>query len=55
MCNWTEDEDGYWFSDCKHCFDFTLDGPIGNVFKFCPYCGEKLTEVKAPLEGEQDA
>ena len=45
-CNWSEDEDGYWETECgdMHCF---LDGgPTENKYQFCPYCRGEIIENK---------
>lgn len=45
-CTWTEDEDGLWNTTCEEIFQ-TIDGtPSENSFRFCPYCGKPLEEVK---------
>lgn len=50
ICTWTaiKDPDSgiIWFSDCGHEYLFEDEGPIGNEFAFCPYCGKRLVEVK---------
>jgi len=49
-CAWEEDQDGIWHASCgdtkDHCFYFESDGPERNGFKFCPFCGRKLAQVK---------
>lgn len=51
-CTWTKDEDGIWTSSCHRksgegpSFCFEVDGPQGNRFQFCPYCGKPLVEAK---------
>lgn len=52
-CEWAEDMDGNWDTSCNKVFVFlNYDGPEGNGFKFCPYCGGQLAEV--PHEEAQD-
>lgn len=52
-CEWAEDMDGNWDTGCNKVFVFlNYDGPEGNGFKFCPYCGGQLAEV--PHEEAQD-
>lgn len=46
-CEWTEDDDGSFDTTCENKFEFTWDGPKKNGFKFCPYCGEPLKEVRS--------
>lgn len=43
-CTWSDDRDGSWFSDCRQVFIFTEEGPIGNGFAFCPFCGKPIAE-----------
>ncbi len=42
-CNWAEDEDGNWFTDCGDGFTFIDGTPDENHMKFCCYCGKPLT------------
>ena len=42
-CQWKEDEDGIWRSDCGNLFEFMADGPTENEFRFCPYCGANIS------------
>ena len=44
-CDWEENENGYWDSDCGNAFGFTDGSPIYQGFKYCPYCGKLLTET----------
>lgn len=50
LCTWENDEEGIWHPLCdrdgKNQFCFTDDGPEGNGFKFCPFCGRPMVEVK---------
>ena len=45
VCDWEENEDGWWNTDCGNAFEFTDGSPIYNEFKCCPYCGKTLTET----------
>lgn len=45
-CEWLEDEDGLWVTDCNEDFQFTSHGPSENGFEWCPYCGKKLIEIQ---------
>jgi hypothetical protein len=45
VCEWSYDDD-HWDSGCGECFEFTDGGPVYNQFVFCPYCGNRLKEVK---------
>ena len=42
-CQWKADEAGSWRSDCGYTLAFTVDGPTENQFRFCPYCGGKIS------------
>jgi len=44
-CDWEQNEDGWWNTDCNNAFQFTDGSPIYNEFKFCPYCKKMLTET----------
>ena len=50
-CTWEADEDGIWYAACdrasQNLYCFTEGGPEGNGFKFCPFCGRPLVEVKS--------
>ena len=41
-CEWIENDDGVWVTECDELFEFTDGGPKENWFNFCPYCGNKL-------------
>lgn len=43
-CTWSDDRDGFWYSDCQQVFIFNEEGPIGNGFAFCPFCGKPIAE-----------
>ena len=43
-CEWTEDSDGTWNTDCKSAFVLNDGNPRENGFKFCCYCGGKLIQ-----------
>lgn len=46
-CQWKEDGDGIWNTGCGHLFEFTEDGPTENNFRFCYYCGGKISIADA--------
>jgi hypothetical protein len=50
LCPWGKDEDGIWHPLCdkdgENQFRFTDEGPEANGFKFCPFCGRPMVEVK---------
>jgi hypothetical protein len=52
-CDWEENEDGWWNTDCGNAFEFTDGSPIYNEFKCCPYCGKTLTET--PYSEDDDS
>ena len=41
-CEWREDDDGNWWTECDRAFTFYVSGPHGNGFGFCPYCGKPI-------------
>lgn len=45
ICEWEENDEGWWNTDCGNAFEFTNGSPIYNEFKCCPYCGKTLTET----------
>ena len=36
----------YWETGCDNLFQFHAGGPKENHFKFCPYCGKPIEEVR---------
>ncbi len=46
ICEWTEDEDGNWDTECGEKHTFIDGGPRENGAKFCCYCGFALVAVK---------
>ena len=47
-CKWEEDEDGdgLWHTGCKEIHILMEGTPTENKYKFCPYCGKEIEEVK---------
>ena len=43
-CEWSEDANATWCSDCGELMEFNDGTPSQNKFKYCPYCGEILQE-----------
>lgn len=43
-CEWKDDEDGNWHTQCKNSFSFEDGVPSANGMKFCCYCGKILIE-----------
>ena len=53
-CTWSEDEDGVW--ECSACGAMWVlsDGtPFENKMRYCPECGERITEEKK-YKGEDE-
>jgi rRNA maturation endonuclease Nob1 len=42
-CVWKVDDCGIWCTSCENMFELTSGDPHENGFRFCPYCGEKLS------------
>jgi hypothetical protein len=51
-CQWTQDSDGNWNTDCGYLFVFLANGPRENGMQFCCYCGKELIAV--PFVEESD-
>jgi hypothetical protein len=49
-CDWLDDEDGVWHTDCGNAFEFRADGPVENRFIVCPYCSGNLTLRDEPVK-----
>lgn len=43
-CEWVQDLDGVWNTDCLHAFEVTTGTPVENEFKYCPFCGKVILE-----------
>ena len=52
VCEWAQngDETGYYSSGCWGRFYFNDYGIVGNGFKFCPFCGKVIEEIKWEFE-----
>jgi len=50
-CDWEQNEEGWWDTDCNNAFEFAHGNPSYNEFKFCPYCGKTITET--PYDDEK--
>ena len=46
-CEWNDDDEGMFETECGNAFVFTDGGPADNGFRFCPYCGK-------PIAGDVD-
>lgn len=42
-CDWEDDEDGTFHTECHNAFVFIDGGFEENGFIFCPYCGGRVT------------
>ena len=49
-CEWKQDENGIWETDCGNLFEITEGAPNENDMKYCPYCGKLLIQIN--MEGE---
>ena len=45
VCEWKADEDGIQQTQCGNAFEFCADSAMENGFKFCPYCGNRITGI----------
>jgi len=55
VCEWTQDEDGNWETDCNEVFIFNEGTSVENGFNFCPYCGRPLIQSNASDQGHLPA
>ena len=44
-CQWKQDTEGAWLTDCENTFCPNGGSPIYKGMKFCCYCGRQLEEV----------
>lgn len=44
FCEWTEDEDGNWTTECEHIFVLNEGSPVENEMQFCCFCGRSLIQ-----------
>jgi hypothetical protein len=53
-CTWTQDSSlELYATECGSWFYFTDEGPTEHEFRFCPYCGKSLVDVKYVFEDEE--
>jgi hypothetical protein len=46
-CGWTFDDNySYYDTACENTFMFECDGILQNEFRYCPYCGKAIEEIK---------
>ena len=43
-CEWQQDENGVWETNCGNLFEVTEGTPYENDLKYCPYCGKHLVQ-----------
>jgi len=47
VCTWVYDDNlDYWDTLCEKGWCFTEGTPKQNRMKFCPFCGDKLKQIK---------
>jgi hypothetical protein len=44
-CEWKQDENGVWETECGNLFEIIDGTPNENNLKYCPYCGKHLVQV----------
>ncbi len=44
VCEWSQDEDGNWATDCGNAFVLNDGTPLANKMFFCCYCGLVLAQ-----------
>lgn len=49
-CEWKQDENGVWETECGNMFEITEGTPNENDLKYCPYCGKHLIQIDAVLD-----
>ena len=52
-CDWTEDMDGNWETQCGGMFIVEAGSPADNDMKFCCYCGGKLLQCSYQEQYEE--
>ena len=45
-CEWKQDENGVWNTECGNMFEVTEGTPHDNQMNYCPYCGKHLDQVE---------
>jgi hypothetical protein len=45
-CEWTYEEDNYYTTSCSEAFFFVSGNWQEHNFKYCPFCGKEINEVK---------
>ena len=54
-CEWAQDEDGAWDTQCCNRFEINEGTPADNDMAYCCYCGKPIeqTEYVSPWEDEE--
>lgn len=52
-CEWRQDDDGSWDTDCENKFCIEEGTPEENGMRFCCYCGKKLMMPNAIAQGRE--
>ncbi len=45
-CEWKENDDGFWETECRGAWELTEGTPEANGMKFCPFCGARIMVAK---------
>lgn len=45
ICEWTQDADGVWQTQCNNAFEFTTGTPDEHGCEYCLYCGARLRSI----------
>ena len=46
VCQWEDDINGVWETECGNEFELIEGTPVGNNMKYCCYCGRPLEEIR---------
>ena len=47
-CKWTKDEETeVYYTSCDEAQYFETDNRVDNKYKYCPYCGKAIVEIKS--------
>lgn len=53
-CTWTEDENGFWNTECGNIEEFSWGDVEENNYRYCPFCGGEIFVVKYVEEDDDD-
>ena len=51
QCEWKQDENGLWETECGNVFEITDGTPHENEMCYCPYCGKTLVHIDTKEKG----